>query len=333
MKPLLIPLFFICSFIAVTATIANDDGQRPFIQALDGQPVVKLDIETQRATGIETTALATATHHAEFIAYGKAISVQPLLALRTRYLMALTQRSSAEAKLKQTAQNAKRQQDLYQHGVASKRNLQGQQAQWEADKALLDSTHFQDQSIIDEATLNWGKILTGWALSVDSDKFSVFLSGQQTLLQINVPTNHQLAGDKQPIYIDASGNRSKAQQAELISVAPQTEANMQGVGYFFKTHDKTIKPGMRISAWIPEAQHRLAGVIIPKSAVCWLMGQAFVYLKTGGEAFSRRVISDYVTTADGYFVNHGLDPGEQIVTTGAQQLLSEEMRGQIPDDD
>lgn len=332
MKPLLIAPFFICSFFSATVAVA-DDGQRPFIQTLEGQTVVNLNIETQNASGIETTTLTPATYHAEFITYGKAISVQPLLTLRTRYLMALAERSGAEAKFKQSAQNARRQQDLYQHGVASKRTLQDQQAQWQADKALLDATHFQDQSIIDEATLNWGKTLTDWALFANPDKLSAFLSGQQTLLQINVPTNHQLAGDNLTIYIDASGNRSKAQQAELISVAPQADANMQGISYFFKTHDKLIKPGMRVSAWIPEGQQSLAGVVIPKSAVCWQMGQPFVYLKTGGETFSRRIVSDYVITADGYFVGHALKPGEQIVITGAQLLLSEEMRGQIPDED
>ncbi len=335
MKPLLTTIFSIYGFFAVTVAVANDndDGQRPFIQTVEGQAVVKLDVETQRTAGVETIVLEPVIHHAEFVAYGKAISVQPLLTLRTRYLMALAQRGSAEARFKQTAQNAKRQQDLYQHGIASKRTLQSHQAQWEADKASLDAAYIQDQSIIDEGRLSWGQTLTDWALFASSDKLSVFLSGQQTLLQINVPTHHQLADNVPAIFVGPSGDRSKAQQAEWVSVSPQTDTNAQGAAYFFQTAGKTIKPGMSISAWIPMAEQGLAGVIVPKSAVCWLLGQAFVYLKTSGETFGRRAIGGYATTADGYFVNDALTPGEEIVTTGAQMLLSEEMRGQIPDDD
>jgi len=42
------------------------------------------------------------------------------------------------------------------------------------------------------------------------------------------------------------------------------------------------------------------------------------------------VISNSVAFADGYFIPDAIKPGEQIVTKGAQMLLSEELRGQIP---
>ncbi|MGZ5055641.1 MAG: efflux RND transporter periplasmic adaptor subunit, partial [Methylobacter sp.] len=75
------------------------------------------------------------------------------------------------------------------------------------------------------------------------------------------------------------------------------------------------------------------GVIIPKSALVWYMDQAFVYIKTAEEQFSRRTIDHYSATADGYFVGNGINAGEQLVVTGGQMLLSEELRGQIPDED
>jgi hypothetical protein len=38
-------------------------------------------------------------------------------------------------------------------------------------------------------------------------------------------------------------------------------------------------------------------------------------------------------SGDGYFVSEGLKPDEELVIIGGQMLLSEEMRGQIPDED
>ncbi|MDD1611493.1 MAG: hypothetical protein LUO95_13195, partial [Methylococcaceae bacterium] len=274
-------------------------------------------------------------------AYGKVLAIQPLVELRHRYLVALTDRNAAHAKFKQTEQNVSRQQVLYQEGISAKRNLQDQQAQWQIDKAQLDATHFQDQIIKEEALLTWGKTLSEWALASDSNQFNALLSGQQKLLQITLPSNQQLADNLKTIVIAASGNRSKAQPAELISVAPQTDASSQGNSYFFNTQAKNISIGMAVTAWLPEQNSQLSGVMIPKSsgvmipksALLWAMDEAFVYVKTDDETFSRRPINHYSISNDGYFVSEELKPDEELVITGGQMLLSEEMRGQIPDED
>ncbi|MDD1643082.1 MAG: hypothetical protein LUQ29_07435, partial [Methylococcaceae bacterium] len=261
------------------------------------------------------------------------INIQPLLALRNRYMLALTDRSSAKAKFRQAEQNISRQQDLYREGVSSKRNLQEQQAQWQSYKAQVNATDFQGKAIIDEALLLWGKELTDWAMSSDPDRLRAFLSGRQTLLQITLPANKHLPDSIQTIYIEVSGNRSKAHKAELISRAAQTDTAAQGESYYFQTGDKNIITGMNVTAWIPETNEQMTGVIIPKSALIWYMDQAFVYLKTAEETFSRRILDHYSTSSDGYFIPDAIKPGEQIVTKGAQMLLSEELRGQIPSED
>lgn len=328
----LIACIFVLNLFS-TPFSAADDKPSSDVQNDHGQQVIRLDNKAQKLSGIETVILKPASHHAEFTAYGKAINLQPLLALRSRYLLTLTDRSGAKAKLKQTKQNFDRQQDLYSHGVTSKRNLQEQQAQWQSSKAQADATDFQGKAIIDEAILLWGKELTNWAMSSDSNKLGAFLSGRQKLLQITLPTNKQLTDNIKTIYVEVSGNRSNAHKAELISVAARTETVAQGESYFFQTVDKNIITGMNVTAWIPEQNTQMTGVVIPNSALIWYMDQAFVYLKTAEQTFSRRILGQYSPSADGYFVPDEIKPGEQIVTKGAQMLLSEELRGQIPKED
>ncbi|MDD5273881.1 MAG: hypothetical protein PHU14_14345 [Methylovulum sp.] len=325
----------IIGWFCLNSAIADDDDSPTLskTQHINGQTVIKLDEKTQQQTGLVVTVLQPAHHHAEFLAFGKAISVQPLLSLHHRYLATLTDRNRANAKFKQAEQSIQRQQDLYEHGVTAKRNLQDQQAQWQTDKALLDATQYQDQALIDEALLNWGNTLSAWVLTAHGEKLTPFLSGQQTLLQITVPSHHNPADNLHTIAVEVSGERSKAQTAELISVAPQTDNSSQGLSYFFQTSGKTIKTGMSVSAWLPEHDKPQSGVIIPTSAVCWAGDQAYVYLKTDTDTFSRRAISHYTPTAHGYFLNDTLKPGDTLVTTGAQMLLSEESRGQIPSED
>jgi hypothetical protein len=333
MNTLLIACFFVLNLFSVTLAVADNEKTSSEVQNNTGQSVIRLDTISQKLSGIETITLNPASHLAEFTAYGKAINIHPLLALRNRYLVALTERSSAKAKFKQAEQNISRQQDLYRNGVSSKRNLQEQQAQWQSFKAQVNATDFQGKAIVDEALLLWGKELTGWAMSSDSDKLGAFLSGRQRLLQITLPTNKHLTDTIQTIYIEVSGNRSKAHKAGLISMAAQTETVAQGESYYFQTGDKKIITGMNVTAWIPEQKVQLTGVIIPKSALIWYMDQAIVYLKTAEETFSRRALAHYSATADGYFIPDAIKPGEQIVTKGVQMLLSEELRRQIPSED
>ena len=328
-----IAYLFLLNLFSAPLTWAADEKPSSDAQNVYGQAVIKLDAATRKLSGIETLTLKPANHRVEFTAYGKAINIQPLLDLRSRYLLALTERSSAKAKFEAEDQNINRQQDLYSHGVGSKRNLQELQAHWQSSKAQADASYFQGKAIFDEAMLLWGKELTNWAMSRDSKKLGAFLSGRQRLLQITLPANRHLPDSVKTIYIDASGNRGKAQKAELVSVSTRTGTVAQGESYYFQTRNQNIISGMNVTAWIPESNEQITGVVIPKSALIWYMDQAIVYLKTAEDTFSRRTLDHYSASADGYFIPGTIKPGEQVVIKGAQILLSEELRGQIPKED
>jgi len=297
------------------------------------QTQITLSTNIQKSSNVVTLILKPVSHFAEFVAYGKVLNIQSLLDLRHRYLLALTDQRSAQAKFKQAEQNLSRQQDLYRSGVSSKRSLQEQQAQWQANQAQVDATLYQNTALIDEVQLLWGKELMDWVISKDHSTLDAFLSGRQKLIQITLPSHQHLANTIRSIEIEVSGNRSKAHKAELISAATHTELVSQGESYFFKSSDKNLLTGMAISAWIPEQNIAMAGFMIPKSALIWYMDQALVYIKTSETTFNRLVLSHYAPTTDGYFVPDTLSPNQQLVITGAQMLLSEELRGQIPKED
>lgn len=327
MKSLLI--YYIISFTISSSCIANTDD----VQNNTQQLTIKINNALQLSSGIETTTVEAYNQQTEFIAYGKAVNLHPLLALRTRYLQTIAESNRALAKFKHAEQTINRQQDLFKNGVSSKRNLQEHQAQWHIEKAQADASNFQAKAIVDEAILVWGQALTDWALNSKSDNLSDFISGQRKLLQITLPSNKHLAETIKTIVVDTTGNRNLAHKADYISATELTESITQGESYYFQSTDKKIKTGMNITAWIPENDKSDTGVIIPKSALIWNMDQAFVYIKTDEETFHRRIITQYTASNNGYFVANTIESGEKVVTKGAQMLLSEELRGQIPSED
>ena len=332
MKKWLLAFCLIFNFNLIPYAFAEDESpENP--QSPTRQLTIKLDTDTQKSSGIETLTLEATHHNTEFTAHGKVINLQPLLALRNRYLQTLTEQSSAKARFKQSEQSFIRQEDLYLHGASSKRSFQEQQALWEANKAQAEATDFQGKAVIDETRLLWGKELSDWALSSHSNKLNPFLTNKKKLIQITLPSNKHLPETIKTLFIEASGDRSKAHKAEFISPATQTETVAQGESYYFQVEGKNMLTGMNLTAWIPEQVEQRNGVIIPKSALLWHLDQAFVYLQVNEDSFMRRTLATYTPVADGYFVPDAIKPGEQIVTKGAQMLLSEELKNQIPTED
>ena len=325
--------FYLIIFFQVSPVWSADLENPTLNEPAMASPSIRLDVNQQKLSGIQTLTLEPSSYQVEFTAYGNALNIQPLLDLQHRYQLTLTDLSSAKAKLLHSKQSVSRQQSLFHHGISSKKNLQIQQLQWQIDNASTHGTQVQSKIIMDELSLMWGKELTEWALSGKANHLDDFVNGQQTLLKIYLPVTKHLATDIQTIAVEPSGDRNRAGIASLIAMAPHNDHTMQGESYFFKTNDHAIKPGMRVAAWIPEQNNQLTGVIIPKSALLWHMDQSFVYIKTNPESFIRRKIDNYSESPNGYFIKNELKPGEQIVITGNQLLLSEEFRVQIPRED
>lgn len=286
----------------------------------------------RQTAGIKTQALQAAAKQPEFSAYGSVIDLQPLLALRQQFLAAQAVRDSAQARYQEADANLSRTRHLHRQDIVSTRRLQEQQALWRNDKANLSTSNYQQQTIVAASRLQWGDVLTDWFTQPNSPQAEQFLTHRSQLLQISLPANTRLNPGTQTIVVDDHGRRDQAVSATLISQAPQVDPITQGERYFFKTEARRLSFGARVSAWLADGKPGTEGVVIPESAVVWHLGQAFVYINENGE-FIRRLLTDTTPGAGGFFAAQGFKAGEEIVTTGAQTLLSQELKSLIPSED
>ena len=91
-------------------------------------------------------------------------------------------------------------------------------------------------------------------------------------------------------------------------------------------------PGLNLETSLA-AKSTAGGWVVPNSAVIWLEGQAWVYVRSDPRTFIRRSISpDRPAADDGYIVTD-LPPNAEVAVHGAQMLLSEEFRAQVPVED
>lgn len=317
-----------------TALPADDDGIKAAAKATTAmQGVIILDKTSQANSGLKTLKLKPATYRVEKLSYGMAISIEPLLTLQNQYLNALAQQSGVKAKMVFNQNNVNRLTYLHKEGIASSRALQDQQTTLQVEKAALDGSHYLIQQIINNTQLLWGTTLTDWMIK-SASAFNDLMQQRTTLLKITFPPDVGMNNALKTIFVAPANQREQAIAAQLISAAPQADNFSQRQQYFYQVPARLqIKAGMRISAWIPTQQHMQTGVIIPESALCWHLGQALVFIKVAQQQFSRRSIPAYHKIAGGYFVSSAIKAGEEIVSTGAQMLLSQEFKGQIPSED
>lgn len=298
----------------------------------NGAAVIELDRQSQTLAGIQTTELKPTHFQSESIAYGQAVNLQPLLDLRIRYFNTVAERDKAKANLDEAEQALARIRHLHTNQAASTRQFQQQRSLWQSAKAEYEGSRYRVKAAQESILLGWGNQIANWVFIPDSKPFSQLITGEKTLLRITLPPNQNLPAGVDFVYFAASGRRGAADKATLLSSAPHTDTVLQGATYFFLTQQK-IRSGMHVSVWIPQQQTPLTGVNIPASAIVRYLGQQYVYLQTGATQFIRRRLPHLIDTGNGYFSQSELVPGDRLVTTGAQLLLSEEFRRRIPDED
>ena len=307
-----------------------DDDDEGVESSLLGQ--ISLSTELQTMMALKTATLTMVDYPEELIAYGKVQELDSLIKLRADYFKAVARRQAIEAKLSQSHLAMQRSKKLRDAGGGSNRQFQLQQSQWLSDKAELAESHYFLETIKENTRYQWSGGAIKWLFSHNDKFYQQLINHQQFIVKITLASGQSLSKETPSIYIDSNGYRHQATPAKFLMNAPQIEHLSLGLSYFFVSKNPALRIGMSVTAWIPKNQQR-RGFIIPITAVVWHLGQAFIYLQIEDDLFMRQVISNFERVTNGYFVRRELPESDLLVIEGAQMLLSEEFRGQIPDED
>jgi hypothetical protein len=176
---------------------------------------------------------------------------------------------------------------------------------------------------------SWGDEVAKWVAG-DARSLQSILSRQEVLLQITLTPGDPTTASR-TILLDLP--RSRRATASFVSPFPRVDLRIQGISYLYKTPARSVlAPGLNLVAHISFGP-RIQGVVIPSSAVVWWQGAAWVYNQTATNEFTRLALPTDNPVPEGFFVSEGFSPGEKIIRSGAQALLSEEFRSQIQSED
>ena len=297
----------------------------------NGAPTIMLSVESQQQSAITTTTLQAAEHLGVISSFGVVVGIDPLVEQRTRYLSAIAEANVIKAALANSRRESERMAQLNQDNRnVSDRAAAAAKATMQADEARLAAAETAAASLQDSMRLQWGETLANWAVQQPAgDVLQKLLQHTEVLVQVALPMDAAQPGKGALLQLEAIGGTGGQIQAGYISASPQTDATLQGATFYYHAPAQYLRTGMRVSAHLATQNQKLSGVIIPATAVVWYANQPWVYQKQGKDKFVRHPIKTDTETDNGWFNATSLNAGDEVVTTGAQLLLSEEFKYQI----
>jgi hypothetical protein len=327
------------------STSAGEDGinARSLVvpnKATDkGAATLIVPATSQQQSGIQTVKLQTAQHQSTTASFATVEAIDGLVELRGRYLAALADGNGIRANMASNQQHVKRLQLLNQDDKnVSDRAVQEAVATLNGDQAKLSASSALAKGIYDNMSQQWGKTLANWAIqTAGNSELLSLLQNREVLLKATLPFG-VTPNKNTALQISQIGEQSLLAKARFISEAPQTDSTIQGKTYFYLAPASNLRTGMRVSARLDAQKQATSGVIVPHEAVVWFSNQAWVYQKkkkkkAGSDKFIRRLISTEVEiesdAINGWYNTTGFVAGDELVISGAQLLLSEELKYQI----
>jgi len=280
----------------------------------NGEVIISLDSATQQVMGLETAALEPAQLSPEVKAYGRVLDGSSLASL-------VADLTTAQAASEASLAELKRLKTLASQNNASERSLQSAEAAAARDQAQLESVHLR-------LLANWGTVI---AERQDLGSFVRSLGSLSNVLaELDVPPKEPLTNALSGARLFTMLDDSQPIPAQYLGPMPAVDPQMQARGFLFLVAPNPLRlsPGTAVSGFLTLPGESVPGVAVPRNAIVRFNGTSWVYVQTSPETFQRTEIALEHPLAQGWFVRGTIKPQGKIVTVGAQQLLSEERKGQ-----
>jgi hypothetical protein len=298
---------------------------QPSVQTVNGETVVVVADDVQRASHIDVAPLTAVVIQPENTAYATVVDLQPLFDLRNRLAAARADYDTLRAQAGNSHAQYERSRVLFEDDRnVSQKSLQDARAVMQADQAKLQSAEAAQSGLDATMRQQFGDALASAARAPASDLFERLLTGRTVVLRVTLPADYNGTAPAR-ITVDAPDGQPVA--AQKLSASPQGDPAVQGNPYFYAA-GRALPVGTHTAAHVPASNRSESALVIPERAVVWYGGQPWVYVRTAPNRFTRRYVPASSPDDQGFVVTDGFHAGDDVVMHGAQLLLSQELRPQ-----
>ena len=301
---------------------ARDDDDKPpaaksETNAATAASGVVLASEVQQRAGLKVQPLLPETLAPAAQGFGSILDPAGLVALDNEL-------SEAETALKLSEAQVARAQTLFdQNQSVPQKTLESAEAQVRIDRNKL-------RSVRRKLELDWGTSVATLDTTNRVQLVNRLLQREIALARVEVPPAEQLVGVPSAARITAIGN-DRTLDATILSEATTVDPHTQGRAFLLRIDSPPtgIRPGTAIEAQLATSGPVGTGWQIPNSAIVRHLGHTWIYLQKSPDKFTRTAVTLQVLSGDHWFSTDHFDAQDRIVVTGAQVLLSEELKSQL----
>ena len=256
---------------------------------------------------------------------GRVLSVPELAGSRQALARALADETAARAQWQAADAQAKRLQLLFKEGAnASQKATESANAAADQAKSQLDAAEAAFRSERARALQSWGESLAR-ALESGVEPARSLLALER--VPVLVTPGGQATFSPPPTCLVRVGEVTHP--ARFVSVLPRSDGALQGPGWLYAAlpGPSGLPAGLNVEVLLPNGPEA-EGVEVPLAAGVWWQGALWVYVDQGRNRYDRLLLSTPQPDEQGWFVTSSLKAGDRLVTTGAQILLSQELKAQ-----
>jgi hypothetical protein len=303
----------VTAWLSRRTTAANSPASassEPPAGASVGGPLHVTPAEQAKAGFVVATPTAVELQP-ETKAYGRVLDPTPLVNL-------LTDVETAQATLTASQKEFSRLQKLH----AEDDNVSAQAL--EAAEAALKRDRAQVASARARLVAAWGPALVG--RSDLRALVSAFVDQKAAVARLDVPPEEASSPPPSGVRCKPLVGEAAPRAAELLGVAPTADPQVQGAAYLVLLREQPPPPGTALIAYLAHEGPAQKTLTVPRSAIVYHEGSAWVYVLGEKDTFERRRVELGRALPDSFTVTAGVAENDRVLTTGTQQLLSNELQ-------
>ncbi len=276
---------------------------------------LRLSPAKQTAAGIATAAPQAISVPPEITAFGRVLDPTPLAAL-------VAEETTARASLAASEKELDRVRKLFTAGAnASAQSVEAAEAGVARDRAAAASAHVR-------LLAGWGSAL---AEHVDLRTMEDALQQGAALVRIDLLPGTKIEDKPESARVGMLGS-DQTFEVHVLGPAPVADPQVQGESFLGFVRGHSLPAGASLQVTIEMKGDATPAVAVPRSAIVYHEGSAWVYVMAGDQFERRRVVLGRAVGQD-IVVKDGVAAGDKVAVHGAEQLLSAELvTGVAPDE-
>lgn len=241
----------------------------------------------------------------------------------TPYVSLVAEEATARASLAASEKELERVQKLFASGGnASAQAVETAQAAASRDRAAVESAQV--------------RLLAGWGptLAQHADLSSIrdVLTKGAALIRIDLLPGVKPADSFNSAEVSPLGS-TETYRVTVVGAAPVADPQVQGASYLALLHGHSLPAGASLQVRLPGPGAAASVLVVPHAAIVYHEGSAWVFVLGAHDTFERKLVTLGRAVDDGAVIEKGIEAGDQVAVTGAQQLLSAQLEtGGTPDE-